>query len=73
MKRKIEKIYELLSRIPVNGDFVDVMAAVRADLRIVHNQLIQQEKEKESAPKIDGSTIRTGEKDWEPKEEETNA
>ncbi len=46
MKRKIEKIYDLLGRIPVNGDNVDVMAAVRADLRIIHNQLIQQEDSK---------------------------
>lgn len=44
MKHKIEKIYELISRIPVNGDYVDVMAAVRADLRIIHNQLIEHEK-----------------------------
>lgn len=44
MKKRIEKIYELISRIPVNGDNVDVMAAVRADLRIIHNQLIEQEK-----------------------------
>ena len=50
MKKRIAKIYDLLSRIPVNGDSVDVMAAVRADLRIIHNQLIEQEtasKEKE--------------------------
>ena len=70
MKNRIAKIYDLLSRIPVNGDSVDVMAAVRADLRIIHNQLIQQEKE--PAPKIDGSTIRSGERDQEPKKEETN-
>ena len=44
MKNRIAKIYDLLSRIPVNGDSVDVMAAVRADLRIIHNQLIEQEK-----------------------------
>ena len=50
MKRKIEKIYELISRIPVNGDYVDVMAAVRADLRIVHNQMIEQEKHKNKQP-----------------------
>ncbi len=48
MKRKIEKIYDLLGRIPVNGDNVDVMAAVRADLRIIHNQLIEQEKPKQA-------------------------
>lgn len=46
MKNRIAKIYDLLSRIPVNGDSVDVMAAVRADLRIIHNQLIQQEDSK---------------------------
>lgn len=46
MKKRIAKIYDLLSRIPVNGDSVDVMAAVRADLRIIHNQLIEQEKNK---------------------------
>lgn len=45
MKNRIAKIYDLLSRIYVNGDSVDVMAAVRADLRIIHNQLIEQEKE----------------------------
>lgn len=47
MKKRIAKIYDLLSRIPVNGDSVDVMAAVRADLRIIHNQLIEQEKTKQ--------------------------
>ena len=47
MKNKIAKIYDLLSRIPVTGDSVDVMAAVRADLRIIHNQLIQQEDSKQ--------------------------
>lgn len=46
MKKRIAKIYDLLSRIPVNGDSVDVMAAVRADLRIIHNQLNEQEKHK---------------------------
>ena len=46
MKNRIAKIYDLLSRIPVTGDSVDVMAAVRADLRIIHNQLIQQEDSK---------------------------
>lgn len=46
MKNRIAKIYDLLSRIPVTGDAVDVMAAVRADLRIIHNQLIQQEDSK---------------------------
>lgn len=46
MKNRIAKIYDLLSRIPVTGDSVDVMAAVRADLRIIHNQLIEQEKNK---------------------------
>lgn len=71
MKNRIAKIYDLLSRIPVNGDSVDVMAAVRADLRIIHNQLIQQEKK--PAPEIDGSTIVEGKRDWEPKMEETNA
>ena len=44
MKNRISKIYDLLSRIPVTGDSVDVMAAVRADLRIIHKQLIEQEK-----------------------------
>ena len=50
MKNRIAKIYELISRIPVNGDSVDVMAAVRADLRIIHNQLIEQEKNKRNQP-----------------------
>lgn len=71
MKNRIAKIYDLLSRIPVNGDSVDVMAAVRADLRIILNQLIQQEKE--LAPKVDGSTIVSGKQETEPKAEETNA
>ena len=54
MKNRIAKIYDLLSRIPVTGDSVDVMAAVRADLRIIHKQLIDQEtasKEKEETNK----------------------
>lgn len=55
MKNRIAKIYDLLSRIPVNGDSVDVMAAVRADLRIILNQLIQQEDSKREDSKREDS------------------
>ena len=55
MKNRIAKIYDLLARIPVNGDAVDVMAAVRADLRIIHNQLIQQEDSKREDSKREDS------------------
>lgn len=58
MKNRIAKIYDLLSRIPVTGDSVDVMAAVRADLRIIHNQLIQQEDSKR-----ENQAIKTSEND----------
>lgn len=43
MKNRIAKIYDLLSRIPVNGDSVDVMATVRAELRALHKVVLAQE------------------------------
>ena len=43
MKKRIAKIYDLLSRIPVNGDSVDVMATVRAELRALHKVVHAQE------------------------------
>lgn len=39
MKNRIAKIYDLLSRIPVSGDSVDVMAVVRQELREIHRSL----------------------------------
>ena len=36
MKERIERIYGLLARIAVSGDAVDVMAAVRAELRALY-------------------------------------
>ncbi len=33
MKKELNEIYSLLSALPVNGDAVDVIAAIRAKLR----------------------------------------
>ena len=38
MEEKLKQAYELLSRIPVTGDSVDVMAAVRALLRDAYKE-----------------------------------
>lgn len=39
MNEKLAKAYELLSRIPVTGDAVEAMAAVRALLRDVYKEV----------------------------------
>lgn len=39
MKSRIENIYALLGRIPVTGDAVDIMSAVRNELRTLHRQI----------------------------------
>ena len=38
MKNRISNIYDLLSRIPVTGDAVDIMAAARGELRALHQE-----------------------------------
>lgn len=38
LKEKISKVYNLLSAIPVSGDHVEIMAAVRELLREAHKQ-----------------------------------
>lgn len=42
-RQKLEQIFELLARIPVTGDAVDIMAAVRGELRSLH-RLVRAEE-----------------------------
>lgn len=44
MKRKIERAFALLERIPVSGGSVDLMHEVRLILSEVHTDLREQEK-----------------------------
>lgn len=47
MKNKIADIYNLIGRIPVSGDAVDIMAAVRSELRALHREIqVREVKEK---------------------------
>lgn len=50
IRQKIEQIYELLARIPVTGGNVDLMAAVRQELREVHQALLAQETQAKPEP-----------------------
>lgn len=45
MKERIEKIYGLLARIAVSGDAVDVMAAVRTELRALYAEAKENDDE----------------------------
>lgn len=67
MKSRIENIYALLERIPVTGDAVDIMAAVRNELRTLHRQIrtkdaamaqknVAEQKPPEEAPPVLNST-----------------
>ena len=67
MKSQIENIYALLGRIPVTGDAVDIMAAVRNELRALHRQIrtkdaamvqknVAEQKTPEEAPPAPNST-----------------
>lgn len=57
IKQKIDKAYGYLSKIPVNGDFVEPMALARQELREAYalaearekEQDKEQDKEKEEA------------------------
>lgn len=48
VKKHLEEAFQLLSSIPVKGDAVDVMAAVRVNLRSAYHLLNRQEAEDES-------------------------
>ena len=45
MKERIERIYGLLAKIAVSGDAVDVMAAVRAELRALYAEMKENDDE----------------------------
>lgn len=47
MKEHIQKAYEFVSRIPVTGENVDLMAAVRHELRVAYREAEREEAEKE--------------------------
>jgi hypothetical protein len=38
-KQNLEKAFELLSKIPVAGQYVDIMAAARSELRTAYKQI----------------------------------
>lgn len=42
-KQRIDKAYQLLSAIPVQGDDVDIMFAVRQELRAAFQELTEKE------------------------------
>lgn len=42
-RQRIEQIFELLAKIPVAGESVDIMAAVRQELRITHKAILAEE------------------------------
>lgn len=42
-RQKLEQIFELLARISVAGDAVDIMAAVRGELRSLHREVRAEE------------------------------
>ena len=48
-RQKLEQIFELLARIPVAGDAVDIMAAVRGELRALHREVRAEEIAAEKA------------------------
>lgn len=39
----LESAFQLISKIPVAGDYVDAMAMARAKLRTVHNEIQKME------------------------------
>lgn len=43
MRNKVADIYNLIGRIPVSGDAVDIMAAARSELRALHREIQKQE------------------------------
>lgn len=47
IKQKIDKAYGYLSKIPVNGDFVEPMALARQELREAYTLAEAREKEQE--------------------------
>lgn len=47
IKQKIDKAYGYLSKIPVNGDFVEPMALARQELREAYALAEAQEKEQD--------------------------
>lgn len=44
-KQRIEKAYGLLAAIPVQGDSVDIMFAVRQELKAAFRELTEKEAE----------------------------
>lgn len=50
MEEKLKQAYELLSRIPVTGDAVDVMAAVRALLRDAYKEVQELGRQGNTGP-----------------------
>ena len=51
MRQRIEQIFELLAKIPVAGESVDIMAAVRAELRALHKIVRANEIQRDSQAK----------------------
>lgn len=39
MKKKLDAVYRALSTVPVSGDYVEVMASVRIQLRKIYAEL----------------------------------
>lgn len=49
MRQRIEQIYELLGKIPVAGESVDLMATVRYELRAIHKMILAEDAKKSQA------------------------
>lgn len=48
MKKRLEKIYDLVSRLMVSGDGAETVAAIRAELRAAYRELAKEKAEEKS-------------------------
>ena len=50
LKNNLKEIFDLVSAIPVSGQYVDVMASVRSKLRLTYKLAETAEAEKKEVP-----------------------